>query len=41
MWIKSSHLQHCGRQLLHLSCNMQKLGHHMNIGLKMEVDAGK
>jgi len=27
--------------VIHLSCNMQKLGHHMKIGLGMEVDAGK
>jgi len=27
--------------VIHLSCNMQKLGHHMKIGLGMEIDAGK
>jgi hypothetical protein len=27
--------------VIHLSCNMQKLGHHMKIGLGMEVVAGK
>jgi len=27
--------------VIDLSCNMQKLGHHMKIGLRMEVDVGK
>ena len=27
--------------VIHMSCNIQKLGHRMKIGLGMEKDAGK
>jgi len=27
--------------VIHLSCNMKKMGHHMMIGLGMETDGGK
>jgi len=27
--------------VIHMSCNMPKLGHHMKVGLGMEIDASK
>jgi len=42
MWVQIISFTALWKEIVtHLSCNMQKLGNHMKIGLGMERDAGK